>query len=92
MHFALRVTPRGGSDGIAGVGPAGELRVRVKAAPAGGAANAAALRVVAQALDVAPSRVRLDRGATARRKVIAVDDVDAQKLLRRWPGLLTTVD
>jgi len=88
----VRVTPRAGTDAIDGVDDAGRLRVRVRAAPADGAANAAALRTVAGALELAPSRVELVSGATNRVKRMAVRDVDGAALIVRWPGLLTRTD
>lgn len=86
----MRVTPRGGVNRVDGVGPDGELRVRVSAAPAEGAANSALLRLIAEACDIAPSRVRIERGATARLKQVAVEDVAEDALRSRWPGLLLT--
>lgn len=85
----MRVTPRAGIDRIDGVGESGELRLRVRAAPAEGAANEAARRTIAAALGVAPSRVVLVRGATGRTKQVAVENVDSALLQARWPGLLT---
>lgn len=48
------------------------VRLHVTAPPAGGAANDAVLRLLAAALDVAPSRLTLLRGATARIKLVGV--------------------
>jgi hypothetical protein len=70
-------------DGIVG----GELRVRVAAAPVDGAANAALVRVVADALGLAKGRVRLVAGAASRRKLIEIDGLDAAALRVRWPDL-----
>lgn len=88
--FHVRVTPRGGADRIEGVGEAGELRVRVRAAPADGAANAGLLRLLAGALGVAPSNVRIERGVSSRTKRMSVDGVDPAAVGARWPGLLTS--
>ena len=87
--FSVRVTPRAGVDRIEGVGPDGELRVRLRAAPADGAANAALLRTIAAACAVAPSRVRLERGAASRIKQVSIADLGAGALAVLWPGLLT---
>jgi uncharacterized protein YggU (UPF0235/DUF167 family) len=89
VTFSVRVTPRAGRDEVIGVGPSGELLVKVRAAPADGAANDAVLHVIAKALDVAPSRLHVVRGATSRTKVVAVEGVAAATLEARWPGLLT---
>ena len=62
--------------------------MRVRAAPAEGAANKALIRTLAAALDVAPSTIELVAGSTSRTKRVLVES-DAQALARRWPGLLT---
>jgi hypothetical protein len=84
--FDVRVTPRAGRDRVDGVAD-GTLRVRVAAAPADGAANAAVLRLLAGELDLPRSAVTLAGGATARHKRVAVDGVTREVLLARWPGL-----
>jgi uncharacterized protein YggU (UPF0235/DUF167 family) len=85
-RFAVRLTPRGGLDRIEGVRD-GVLHVRVAAAPVDGAANAALLRLVAQALDVAPSGVRLVAGATSRGKRLEVTGVSEADVRAQWPDL-----
>jgi uncharacterized protein YggU (UPF0235/DUF167 family) len=87
VTLTVRVTPRAGRDEVVGVGPAGELLVKVRAAPTDGAANAAVLRVIAAAADVAPSRLQLIRGATSRTKVLSISGVAESALKARWPGL-----
>jgi uncharacterized protein YggU (UPF0235/DUF167 family) len=87
--FTVRVTPRAGRDDVTGVGPDGELQVKVRAAPADGAANLAVLRTIAAAAGVAPSRLQLVRGATSRTKIVAIEGVMESELRARWPGLLT---
>ena len=67
----VRVSPRSSSNGIGGERD-GALVVRVTAAPADGRANEAVLRVLAGALGLAPSRIGLVRGATARTKVLSL--------------------
>jgi uncharacterized protein YggU (UPF0235/DUF167 family) len=71
------------------VNSVGELLVKVRALPADGAANDAVCRTIAGALDVAPSRVALLAGGRSRTKRVAVDDLSADLLVARWPGLLT---
>jgi uncharacterized protein len=89
ITFVARVTPRAGRNEVVGVGPAGELLVKVRAAPADGAANAGVLRTIAAAADVAPSRLKLVRGAASRTKVVSIEGVTQLGLVARWPGLLT---
>ena len=87
VRFAVRLTPRAGADRVDGVGPEGQLLVRVRAAPAGGAANRALLRVLADELAVAPSALALVAGASARRKLVDLKGGRPADLLARWPGL-----
>lgn len=86
VRITLRVTPRAGGDRIDGVRDR-VLLVRVAAPPADGAANAAVARLLAGTLGIAASRIRVVTGASARTKVIAIDDVSAAEIEARWPGL-----
>ena len=61
--------------------------MRVQAAPVDGAANEALIRLLADALDLPRTRVRLVSGASNRRKLIEVEGLDAARLKARWPGL-----
>jgi uncharacterized protein YggU (UPF0235/DUF167 family) len=67
-RLALHVTPGARSENMA-IG-AGKLAVKVRAKPADGAANEAVLRLLADALGVAPSGLTLLRGATSREKLV----------------------
>lgn len=87
VRFEVRLTPRGGRDTIDGVGESGELRVRVRAIPADGAANAALCRLVAETLAVPRAAVSLESGQRGRTKRLRIDGVRAGELVRRWPGL-----
>ncbi|HYR92870.1 MAG TPA: DUF167 domain-containing protein [Methylomirabilota bacterium] len=69
--FSVRVAPRAASGLIAGERD-GALVVRVTAPPAEGRANEAVLKIVARALGLPTSAVRLVRGARARTKVLSV--------------------
>jgi uncharacterized protein YggU (UPF0235/DUF167 family) len=65
----------------------GVLTVRVSAPPVDGAANQALLRLIAAELDVPRRDVRLVAGAGGRRKLVVVDGVTPELVLRSWPGL-----
>jgi uncharacterized protein len=87
VRFAVRLTPRGGSDRVEGANQDGVLEARVAAPPVGGAANTALIRLLADELDIARSSVRLVAGASGRQKLIVVEGVPAEILVERWPGL-----
>ena len=67
-RLALRVTPGARTESIEVA--EGHLLVKVRAKPHDGAANAAVLALLAQALGVATSRLRMLRGATGRDKLV----------------------
>ena len=77
LQVRLRVTPNAGADAIEGTelrdDGSAVLRVRVKAVPDRGKANAAVIRLVAKALGVPKSAVTLVSGDTARLKTIEID-------------------
>jgi uncharacterized protein (TIGR00251 family) len=72
----VRLTPRGGRDAIEGTERRADgravLKVRVRAAPSAGKANAALCRTIAKALGIARRDVTLAGGATSRVKRIRV--------------------
>ena len=79
------VTPKSSRDAVEGVEPTADgpaVRIRVRAVPANGEANAAVGSLLAGWLNVAESRVRLYSGAKSRVKSFAVaGDVDELALL-----------
>jgi uncharacterized protein len=72
VRITVLAVPRASANAIE-LADGGAIRIRVTAAPADGAANQAVLRVLAKALDVGTSRLRIVSGASARRKVVEVD-------------------
>ena len=73
ITFPVRVTPRASANAVAGERD-GALLLRVTAAPAEGAANRAVVALLAKALDVAPSTVRIEAGGGARTKRVSVPE------------------
>ena len=69
-RLALKVTPGARSEAIV-LGHDAVL-VKVRAKPADGEANAAVLALLAEALDLPTSRLRMLRGATGRIKLVLV--------------------
>ena len=77
VSVALRVTPRGGRDGIDGIETLANgrsvVKVRVRVIAEGGEANRAVMELLAKALGVPKARVRILSGTTSRLKLVAVD-------------------
>jgi uncharacterized protein (TIGR00251 family) len=76
VELAVRVTPKGGRDAIDGIMTFDDgtcaLKVRLRAPPSDGEANAALIRLVAQTLGVPPRAVTLVAGASARIKRLKI--------------------
>ncbi len=75
MSLTVRLQPRARRDEIVGERD-GVVVIRVTAPPVDGKANEALCRLIAKKAGVAPSRVEIVRGHTAREKVIRVEGVD----------------
>ena len=82
ISVALRVTPRGGRDGIDGIETLANgrtvVKVRVRTIAEGGEANRAVIALLSEALGVARGKVRILSGPTSRLKQIAVDGDPAE--------------
>jgi uncharacterized protein (TIGR00251 family) len=76
LAVAVRLTPKGGRDAIEGVEQRDDgecaLKVRVRAPPSEGEANAALIALIACALGVPPRDVTLVAGASARLKRLRI--------------------
>jgi len=72
VSLTVRLTPKGGRDAIDGIEMMSDnrtvLKIRVRAAPSEGEANAALIKLIAKAVGVPPRDVSLVAGATARTK------------------------
>ncbi|MDP1631031.1 MAG: DUF167 family protein [Caulobacter sp.] len=77
MRLAVRLTPRGGRNAIDGWGSGADgrvfLKVRVSAPPVEGEANAALTVLLAKALGLPKSAVRIAAGQTGRLKQVELD-------------------
>ena len=71
-RLSLRVTPGARSEGLEIAD--GLLLVKVRVKPEDGKANEAVLRLLAAALGIATSRLRMLRGATGRDKLVGIGD------------------
>jgi uncharacterized protein (TIGR00251 family) len=76
VRILVRVTPRSSRDGLEGMAELADgravLKVRVRAVPEGGKANAAVAQLIAKTLGVPASTVRVETGETARLKTLLV--------------------
>lgn len=82
VSFALRVQPRARRNAVVGLhGDA--LKVALTAAPVDGAANAALLALLAEALGVPARALRLLHGERSRSKTVHVAGLDAAALRAR---------
>ena len=86
MLLHVRLTPRAAADRVDGWSLDADgrpvLAVRVRAAPVEGEANAALEGLLAKALGVRRSAVRVARGGASRVKAVAVEGVSAEDVAR----------
>ncbi|MDR2106063.1 MAG: DUF167 domain-containing protein [Coriobacteriales bacterium] len=73
--LAVKVTPRAGADGVVGwlSDARDELGVRVTAAPEGGKANGAVVKMLARSMGIPKSTIGLVRGHTSRHKLVVFE-------------------
>ncbi|MDO9525990.1 MAG: DUF167 domain-containing protein [Gemmobacter sp.] len=69
--IVVRVTPRASRNGVTLDGAT--IRVTVTTVPEDGKATKAVIKLLAKALGIAPSRLTLTRGATARDKTFRIE-------------------
>lgn len=88
-RLAIKLTPGASVERIDGwdVDADGRpvLKVRVRARPVEGEANAALLKLLAKTLGVAKSAVSLDRGGQSRLKMIRVEGLSDEDVRARLP-------
>jgi uncharacterized protein len=77
--ITVRLQPRARRDEVVGVRD-GKVVIRVTAPPVDGKANDALCRLIAKKAGVAPSKVSVVRGHTAREKVVRVEGIDERAL------------
>ena len=90
-RLPVKLTPGASADRIDGWGVDADgrpvLKVRVRARPVEGEANAALILLLAKSLGVPRSAVSLARGGQSRRKMIEVDGIDDEVLRVRLTGM-----
>lgn len=86
-RLTVRVTPNASRDEIKGVTP-DRVEVRLRAPAVEGRANAALIEFLAGCLGVRPRNVAIERGRTARIKVVVVEGItDGEARDRLLAGL-----
>ena len=87
VSFHVRLTPKGGRDAVEGWEAASDgsehLKARVRAVPENGKANTALIALLAAALDVPKSAVRIASGAASRLKKVEIAGDSATLAARR---------
>lgn len=90
-RLPIKLTPGASADRIDGwdVDADGRpvLKVRVRARPVEGEANAALILLLAKSLGVSRSSVSLARGGQSRLKMIEIEGVDDEALRARLTGM-----
>lgn len=93
LRLTIRLTPRGGRDALDGIETLADgrqvLKLRVRAAPSEGEANAALIALLSKLLRLPRSQISLVAGASARIKTVLLSG-DATELLARLRTLLAT--
>lgn len=81
LLFTVHVQPRASRSEICGPKD-GELRIRLTSPPVDDAANKQCVELIAKSLGLAKSKVSIKSGAKSRHKVVRVEGVDQDDLLR----------
>ena len=83
--LTVRVQPRASRDEIAGLhGDA--LKIRLKAPPVEGEANAALLRFLSKRLKIPLAAISIRSGASSRRKTVLVEGIRPEEVRARLQG------
>jgi uncharacterized protein (TIGR00251 family) len=87
LQIAVRVVPRAGRTGVAGVRE-GALVVRLAAPPVGGAANEALVAFLGSLVDRPKRDVAIVSGSTSRDKRVRIHGVTVRELQAKLSGIL----
>lgn len=82
----VAITPRAGRDAVVGW-QAGALKVRLKAPPVEGRANAALIGLLAKTLGLKKNQIEIAAGRTGRHKKVRLQGLTRDELLSRLPPL-----
>ena len=82
QRLSVKVTPNAGRSEITGFSD-GILRVRIAAPPVEGKANRELIDLLSRALGVGRSSLTIIKGQTSRQKVVAVDGLSREEIIKR---------
>jgi uncharacterized protein (TIGR00251 family) len=82
VKISARVHPNAAANEVVDFSN-GILQVKVAAPPVKGKANRELVAFLGQILDIAKSKIRIIKGHYTRNKVIAIDSVSHQEIIRR---------
>jgi uncharacterized protein (TIGR00251 family) len=85
MDLQVRVTPRAGKSGFAGLRD-GALIVKLAAAPVDGAANDELVALLAKALRIPKRDITIVSGERSRSKRVRIDGLDAARVIEMLSG------
>jgi len=77
VEISVKAQPRASRSEIVGL-HGGQLKVRIAAPPVGGAANGELIKLLAKALGVSRSALRVARGEGSRSKVVRAESVTVE--------------
>ncbi len=80
IALAIRVIPRARTDEVSEIMADGTIKIRLKAPPVEGKANAALVRLLSKVLEVPQNAIEIIGGETRRNKLVAILDVDPVKV------------
>ena len=83
--LSVKLQPRTSKNEI-GEALGNELKIKVTAPPVDAAANEALIKLLAERLDCARSRVKLIRGQTSRHKTIKLHGFTPEEILKKFAG------
>ena len=82
VRFKVRLTPRSKKDTIDGLHE-DALKIRVKAPPVDGKANAALIKLLSRQLGVSKSSITVVTGHTSRTKIIRTEGISSKEFMAR---------
>jgi uncharacterized protein (TIGR00251 family) len=86
--ITVKVTPRARSTGVAGVMDDGTIKIKVAAPPVDGAANAALVEFLSEALGLPRKQIDIVAGETSERKLISLVGISPEEVDAILRGLL----